>query len=127
MVTAMQEMLHNVPDGFGAIAAEDLSVELVENPDLILIDVRRAEEVEENGYIDHTNLTFIPLEQIIEMSADWPADMDAPIVVYCGSGHRSTIAMSILWSYGYSDVRSLRGGFGGWVEAGYPVAEYVAP
>jgi rhodanese-related sulfurtransferase len=127
MVTAMQEMLHNVPDGFGAIAAEDLSVELVENPDLILIDVRRAEEVEENGYIDHANLTFIPLEQLIEMSADWPADLDAPIVVYCGSGHRSTIAMSILWSYGYTNVRSLRGGFGGWASGGFPAVGVPEP
>ena len=38
--------------------------------------------------------------------------MDAPIVVYCGSGHRSTIAMTILRSYGYTNVRSLKGGFG---------------
>jgi rhodanese-related sulfurtransferase len=42
---------------------------------------------------------------------EWPADSAAPIVVYCGSGHRSTIAMTILWSYGYTDVRSLRGGW----------------
>jgi rhodanese-related sulfurtransferase len=48
------------------------------------------------------------------------------VVVYCGSGHRSTIAMSILWAYGYSDVHSLKGGFGAWVEAGYPVVELEA-
>ena len=28
--------------------------------------------------------------------------------------------MSILWSYGYTDVRSLRGGFGGWASGGFP-------
>ena len=39
---------------------------------------------------------------------------------------RSTMAMTMLWSYGYNDVRSLKGGFGGWAEAGYPVAEYDA-
>ncbi|MAU00256.1 MAG: hypothetical protein CL608_24210 [Anaerolineaceae bacterium] len=127
MVAAMQDMLHNVPDGFGVITAENLGVALVENPDLILIDVRRAEEVEENGYIDHANLTFIPLEQFVEQSADWPADMDAPIVVYCGSGHRSTIAMSILWSYGYTDVHSLRGGFGGWASGGFPAVGMPEP
>lgn len=127
LVTVMQEMLQNVPDGFGAIGADDLSVALVENPDIILIDVRRAEEVEENGYVDHANLLFIPLEQFIEMSADWPADMDAPIVVYCGSGHRSTIAMSILWAYGYTDVHSLRGGFGAWASGGYPAVGVPEP
>jgi rhodanese-related sulfurtransferase len=61
------------------------------------------------------------------MKDQWPEDMNAPIVVYCGSDHRSTIAMSILWAYGYSDVLSLKGGFGGWVEAGYPVVEFAAP
>ena len=60
------------------------------------------------------------------MKDQWPAAQDAPIVVYCGSGHRSTMAMTMLWSYGYNDVRSLKGGFGGWAEAGYPVAEYDA-
>jgi rhodanese-related sulfurtransferase len=58
--------------------------------------------------------------------ANWPADKDATIVIYCGSGHRSTIAMAILWSYGYSNVTSLKGGFGGWVDAGFPVVEAVA-
>lgn len=127
MVTAMQEMLHNVPDGYGVITADELSVALVENPDLILIDVRRSEEVEENGYIDHPNLLFVPLEQFIELAADWPADMDAPIVVYCGSGHRSTIAMSILWAYGYTDVHSLRSGFGGWASGGFPAVGVPEP
>ncbi|GJM40750.1 MAG: hypothetical protein DHS20C20_10320 [Ardenticatenaceae bacterium] len=127
MVTAMQDMLHNVPDGYGVMTAENLSVELVENPDVILIDVRRAEEVEEKGYIDHPNVLFIPLEQFVEMSADWPADLDAPIVVYCGSGHRSTIAMSILWSYGYTDVYSLKGGFGSWAGGGFPAVGIPEP
>ena len=120
LVASMQEMLHNVPDGYGVITAENLGISLVENPDLILIDARRPEEVEENGYIDHANILYIPLEQFIELSADWPADLDAPIVTYCGSGHRSTIAMSILWAYGYTDVHSLKGGFGEWAAEGYP-------
>jgi rhodanese-related sulfurtransferase len=127
LVATMQEMLHNVPDGYGVITAENLGVALVENSDLILIDVRTAAEVEENGYIDHANLTFIPLEQFVELSADWPADLDAPIVVYCGSGHRSTIAMSMLWSYGYTDVQSLKGGFGGWVSGGFPAVGVPEP
>jgi rhodanese-related sulfurtransferase len=127
LVAEMQTMLNNVPDGFGVITADDLNAALVENPDLILIDVRRDEELAENGVIEAENWLHIPLEDFIADKDMWPEEMDAPIVVYCGSGHRSTIAMSILWSYGYSDVHSLRGGFSDWVEAGYPVAEYAAP
>ncbi|MCA9970270.1 MAG: hypothetical protein KC425_08645, partial [Anaerolineales bacterium] len=127
MVAAMQEMLHNVPEGFGAISADDVNTALVENPDLILIDARRPDEVEGKGYIDAPNVSFIPLEEFVNMQDQWPADMDAPIVVYCGSGHRSTIGMTILWSYGYTDVHSMRGGFGGWTEAGFPAIGVPEP
>lgn len=56
----------------------------------------------------------------------WPADKDAEILVYCGSGHRSTMAMTMLLTNGYTNVTSLKGGFGAWVAAELPVADYVA-
>ncbi len=127
LVAAMQEMLQNVPEGFGVITADDLNLALIENPDLMLIDVRRDEELAENGVIESGNWLHIPLEEFMERMDEWPEDKTEPIVIYCGSGHRSTIAMAILWSYGYEDVHSLKGGFSGWAEAGYPVAEYAAP
>ena len=126
LVAAAQETLQNVPEGFGVITADDLNIAIAENPDLILIDVRRPEEVVENGAIDAPNVLFVPLEDFIANKDQWPADLDAPIVTYCGSGHRSTIAMTILWANGYSDVHSLKGGFSGWAEAGYPVVEVEA-
>jgi rhodanese-related sulfurtransferase len=72
-------------------------------------------------------LLNIPIESIMADKAMWPADKNAEIVIYCSSGHRSTMAMTILLTEGYTNVTSLKGGFGGWVEAGFPVAEYVAP
>lgn len=124
LVEIFDAMLTEIPDGYGGITADDLNTKLVENPDLILIDVRTAEEIAEKGVIEAANFIAIPLEQFIEMKAMWPADLDAPIVVYCGSGHRSTLAMTILWTYGYTDVLSLKGGFAAWVEAGYPVVPF---
>ena len=125
MLAAMQDMLHKVPEGYGGISVDDLNLLLVENPDVILIDTRTAAEVEENGVIEHPNFLHIPLEEFINMKDQWPQDLDAPIVVYCGSGHRSTIAMTILWSYGYTDVKSMQGGLAQWIEAGYPVVDFV--
>ncbi len=114
---------------FGVIDADAFNTALIESPEMIVIDVRRAEELTENGVVDtgEVALVTIPLEELIAQMENWPADKAAQIVVYCGSGHRSTMATTILWSYGYSNVSSLKGGFGGWIEAGYPVAEYVAP
>ncbi len=120
------DVLTNVPDGYGGITAEALNTALLENPDLIVIDTRTTGELAEKGVIGADNFTSIPLEQFIAMQDLWPMGLDAPIVVYCGSGHRSTIAMTILWSYGYTDVKSLKSGFGGWVADGYQVVEFVA-
>lgn len=124
-VAAIDAVLSNIPNGFGGITVEALNNALAEYPDLILIDVRRDDEVKSKGAIE--GALHIPLESFMDRKAEWPTDKDAKIVVYCGSGHRSTIAMTMLWSYGYRVVRSLMGGFAAWVEAGYTVAEVAMP
>ena len=108
---------------YGGIDAEGLNTALVESPDMIVIDVRTSAELEEKGTIDTGEVEFIaiPLEDFIAKQDMWPADLDAQITVYCGSGHRSTMALAILGSYGYTNVTSLKDGFGGWAEGGYPV------
>ena len=111
---------------FGVIDADGLNTALIEDPEMVVIDVRTLGELEEKGVIDtgEAALVHIALEEFMAQMENWPAK-DAHLVVYCGSGHRSTMAMTVLWSYGYSNVSSLKGGFGGWAEAEYPVAEFV--
>jgi rhodanese-related sulfurtransferase len=88
---------------------------------LILIDVRSSDEVTENGYLE--NAVHIPLKSFIHMKERWPESKKAKILVYSNDGHDSTIAMTMLWTYGYIGVASMKGGFNAWVEAGYPVAQ----
>jgi len=107
---------------FGILSADDLNLSIADNTDLVVVDVRRQSEVDEKGVIDAPNWIHIPLEDFVVDRAEWPADLDTPIAIYCGSGHRSTMAMTILFNYGYTDVTSLSGGFGGWAEAGYEVS-----
>jgi len=129
LIASVDPALVAVKDvGWGVKNAEDLNVALVENPGVILIDARTPTEVAEKGVIavDNQELINIPIENFMSDMAMWPADKDAEIVVYCGSGHRSTMAMTILRTYGYTNVTSLKGGFGGWVDAGFPVAAYLA-
>jgi rhodanese-related sulfurtransferase len=124
---AMLQGIGNKP--YGVITADDLNLALTENPGMFVIDVRRLEELTEKGVIDTGDVSFthIALEEFIAQMGMWPMDKDAKIVVYCGSGHRSTMAATILTAYGYSDVTSLMGGFGGWVESAFPVLEFAAP
>ena len=66
-------------------------------------DVRTATEIAVHGVIESSNHVTFPLEDFIARNADWPAHKAAKVVTYCGSGHRCTMAMGILWSYGYTD------------------------
>lgn len=125
LAAALGDTLRNVPQGFGVVTTDDLAMELIEKPDMQLIDVRTVGEVEENGRIESEGQLLIPIEQFIERMDEWPADKDMEIVIYCGTGHRSTIAMTIMWSYGYTNVRSMKGGLNEWVNDGYPVVEYA--
>ena len=129
VLAALDVMINNIPEGYGVTTDEKLNEALAENPDLKLIDVRRVEELQENGVIDSGDAeqTHIPLESFIEMKDKWPASTDADVTIYCGSGHRSTMAMTMMWTYLYNKAQSLKGGFGNWLREGYPVMEYVAP
>jgi rhodanese-related sulfurtransferase len=121
MVALFDRTFSNIPEGWGAVTVEQLATELGENAELVILDVRAAAEQKENGVIDAENRISIPLEELVSRKSEWPADKDATIVIHAGTDHRSTIAMSILWSYGYTDVRSLQGGLAPWTAAGFQV------
>jgi rhodanese-related sulfurtransferase len=127
LVKAIHAMFSDLPPTWGAITAQDLANELGQNPGLILFDARTQAEIDLKGRIEGENTLTIPIEEIVARRNEWPADRDAPIVVYSGSGHRGSMVMTILRTYGYSEVRSLWGGLGAWVEAGYPAAGLPNP
>ena len=115
---AVNTYFTEIPDGFGLIRADALNTELIENPDLILIDTRSPEEWE-RGYIAGTE--FIWINEFMANRDMWPADMDAEIVVYCGSSYRAGIATVMLELMGYANVRNLVGGINAWNAAGLPL------
>ena len=130
LVAPVEPVLVALKDkGWGGKAADAFNTEIIEKPEMIVIDVRTMEEITEKGIIALADQTYlnIPLESFIADKSLWPADKNAEIVIYCGSGHRSTMAMTILLTEGYTNVTSLKGGFGGWVEAGFPVTAYAKP
>ena len=107
MLTLMDNTLSNIPEELGVITVDAVNIELMTNPDLTLVDVRRIEEVQETGVIE--GAVHIPLEEFIARKVDWPVDKAAKIVIYSSAVYRSIIAMTIFWSYGYSNVWSLIG------------------
>jgi rhodanese-related sulfurtransferase len=108
-----------LPDTFGAIRVNDLAAELEANPDLFLVDVRTADEYAE-GFIE--GAINIPISELTQHLDLLPAK-DAPIVVVCGSGHRSAVAMTALNLLGYTNVRSMLSGMNAWTAAELPVSQ----
>lgn len=95
--------------------AAELASRLASNDGFTLIDVRNDEEWS-HGHI--ATATHIPLGHLRE---NLRVAKDAPIVVQCQSGARSSIAASLLKREGYTDVVNLVGGFNAWDANKQPV------
>jgi rhodanese-related sulfurtransferase len=119
MLAAVDDYLMNVlPEGWGVIKPDGLAEALVEEPPLLL-DVRSQEEFA-GGHIEGAvNAPLRELGDYMDMMDMVPKD--TPIVVICGSGHRSTIAMTGMQMMGFVNAKSLAGGMNGWIAAEYPV------
>ena len=104
-------------NGYGTVAAAKLSEEIVDKP-AFLLDVREVSELEADGYIE--GAVNIPVREVFNNLDKLPG-LDESIVIYCASGHRGAFVMSALKLLGYTNVRNLGGGLGGWKKANLPV------
>jgi rhodanese-related sulfurtransferase len=118
MKATLDKYFSNLPDGFGTIAPAALKDQMAATK-VFVVDVREAKEVADNGYIEGS--VNIPVRTFIKNLDKLPAK-DQPIVVTCGSGHRSALGMEALQLLGYTNVKSLAGGFGAWKKAELPAA-----
>lgn len=85
--------------------------------DALFVDVR-----EPNEYNLGRIPGAVPLPRgTIENRAESSLPRDRPLVLYCGGGSRSALATDTLQQMGWTDVRSMSGGFRGWVESGADV------
>ena len=91
--------------------------------DMVLIDIRTADEIRGmGGTIKAAQNVKIPrgwLEFRVQRHA---ISKDTPIVVYCGAGFRSPLAADTLQKMGYRNVRNYSEGYIGWKKAGLPIA-----
>ncbi len=94
-----------------------LDAELRTNKRLALLDVREPDEHAQGTIPGSIHIPRGFLEQRIERTVP---SREMPVVLYCQSGTRSVLSARTLTELGYSDVRSLAGGFTGWKRAGLP-------
>jgi molybdopterin/thiamine biosynthesis adenylyltransferase/rhodanese-related sulfurtransferase len=109
----LRELKSQLPEVDVATLAQELAGE--NRP--VLIDVREADEHADGRIPGTPNIPRGRLEQRIERNV---AERAASIVLYCESGKRSLFAARDLHALGYTNVRSLAGGYVGWKRAGLP-------
>ncbi len=108
-------LLRDLRTSFAEIDPVALDAELKAGGHPIVLDVREADE-HATGVIP--GAIHIPrgyLELRVEKAI---GDRAAPVVVYCAGGTRSLLAARSLGELGYTNVRSLAGGFTGWKRNG---------
>ena len=99
----------------------DESIDLINNTETVIIDVREESEVYNLGTIN--NAIHIPRGLIeFKLSPNSPNNPvlindDTNILVYCAGGYRSALAAKSLLDLGFKNVYNL-GGFQEWVESG---------
>jgi adenylyltransferase/sulfurtransferase len=117
MSVTSNQLLNKVKAEIAEVSAVQVQEDLKAGKAIHIVDVREREEVMD-GYIPDAEM--IPrgfLELNIE--EDVTMDRDAEIVLYCAGGNRSALAARDLTFMGYTNVKSMIGGFKGWKDAGY--------
>jgi hydroxyacylglutathione hydrolase len=91
------------------LTAAQLASVLAAGPDVQLVDIREPSETA-GGVVPGAGL--IPLARLTAVLDT--LRRDAPVIVYCASGYRSSIAASVLAEAGFADVSDLLGGYRAW-------------
>ena len=98
------------------MSIHELKAHVEDGDELQILDVRSDAEWQED-HIPRAQHIHVPdLEENLAQ-----LDRHRPIVTYCGSGYRASIAASILQRHGFEQVYNLPGSITAWKQAGYPL------
>lgn len=105
----------NTEINYGDITIEQAKLLIESKPSLIILDVRRQDEYD-IGHIERA--IIIPVDEL-EDRLDELSKNDE-LLVYCRTGNRSSRAVNILQSNGFTMIFHMKDGITGWIQAGYP-------
>ncbi|MEN8238507.1 MAG: rhodanese-like domain-containing protein [Actinomycetota bacterium] len=114
LLAAVDGYLSGIPDGFYS-AGDAAKVQEAVAAGAFLLDVRTAGEYAE-GYIE--GATNIDLREIAKGIDGVPTDVN--VTTYCGSGHRSAMAVAALHVLAADNVNGYGGSYASLVESGLP-------
>lgn len=103
-----------------ALNVSELRERLVQGDDILVLDVRTAEEY--RGALGHIAIARnIPLTELVAREPELRAHMNHPIAVVCRTDRRSVQAIVQLRTAGYTQLLLVPGGMEAWNRDGFPV------
>ena len=94
------------------------ATQMINRQDALVLDVREQAEYAQAHVL---NARGMPLSQIETRLGDIEKFKEKPVIVYCATNNRSSVAVAKLKKHGFTQVYSLNGGFAAWQQAGLPV------
>lgn len=84
----------------------------------LILDVRTAKEYR-SARIE--NALLLPVQELQNRWSELAPHKDDPILIYCATGNRSTVAAKILIDRGFTRIFNLRHGIADWYKNSYPI------
>ena len=107
------------------IEIEEIEVEEIDLDNMVLIDVREADEFA-SGLIPAKNVFTIPRGKLEFAVDDKLINMsDHRVVCYCLKGARGLLGAKTLKDLGFTNVVNLKGGIENWVKSGRTIKNYL--
>lgn len=105
-------------NGFNFISVHSLKNKLEKKEEITLLDVRKKKEWNEGHIEGAKNIYVGKLEENLDKISK-----EFPVIVYCDSSRRSSIAASVLKKHGYNNVYNVLGSMTAWKNAGYDIVK----
>jgi rhodanese-related sulfurtransferase len=93
---------------------------VIANLDPLILDVRTEREFR-GGHLE--GAVLIPVQEIQRRVGELAGNEERPVLVYCRSGNRSTVAAKVLVDAGFEQVINLRKGIKEWNREGLPTVK----
>ena len=104
----------------GAVVGVQELVQLVNNENALVVDVRDKAEFDQGHIVDAINIPFANIETRAD---ELNKHKDRPIVIACKMGQHSGAAGTALRKKGFENVSRLRGGIAEWRSQNLPVVK----
>lgn len=112
--------IRNETNRGGANVSAQQLVDMVNNSDAVVLDLRDQAEFDQGHIVDSLNIPFANLESRMDELSKYK---DKPIVLACKMGQHAGSAGTMLRKAGYENVSRLRGGITEWRGQSMPVVK----